>query len=213
MKSAGKQRIVWVAVFLGALFVAPFAAIAAAPETETPKSPATTMALIDVAYIFKNHKGFNAEMKTFEQRAQNLQQSAQATEAALKQLKTQMEQTEDKVEKEKLEAELARQATEFQLSARKAQQQMGESEAKIYYDTYMLLQQEVTKHCRAHGIHVVLKFQREAIKANDRRSVMEGLARPIVFSDAPDISDDILKVLNAAAEVKTAQGKTGEQKR
>src|SRR5262245_58427475 len=90
MKRALKEWTVWTATAVGLMFSGLFAATLAAPETETPKTPATTMAMLDVAYVFKNHKGFNAEMKVFEQKAQALQQWAAATEAQLKLLKTRL---------------------------------------------------------------------------------------------------------------------------
>jgi Skp family chaperone for outer membrane proteins len=184
----------------------------AAPEGEHPKVPATTLAMMDIAYIFKTHKAFVGDMKVLEQEAKAFQQSMQATDAQLKLLKARMEQTEDKAEKGKLEATLATQGTEFQLSVRKTQQDISDREARLYYETYMLLQEETKKYCRARGIHVVLKTNRDPIKASDRRSVMEGLARPIIFSDAPDISDDILKAMDLAATAKATGGKTEETK-
>jgi Skp family chaperone for outer membrane proteins len=184
----------------------------AAPEGEQPKVPATTVAMMDIGYIFKTHKAFVGDMKVLEQEAKAFQQSMQATDAQLKLLKARMEQTEDKAEKGKLEATLATQGTEFQLSVRKTQQDISDREARLYYETYMLLQEETKKYCRARGIHVVLKTNRDPIKASDRRSVMEGLARPIIFSDAPDISDDILKAMDLAATAKATGGKTEETK-
>jgi Skp family chaperone for outer membrane proteins len=184
----------------------------AAPEAEQPKVPATTLASMDMAYIFKTHKAFLDDMKVLEQEAKTFQQNMQATEAQLKLLKARMEQTEDKAEKEKLEATLATQGAEFQLSVRKAQQDISDREARRYYDTYALLQEETKKYCRARGIHVVLKTNRDPVKASDRRSVMEGLARPVIFSDAPDISDDILKAMDLTASAKASRGKTDEAK-
>ncbi|MFN0019283.1 MAG: OmpH family outer membrane protein [Pirellulaceae bacterium] len=179
----------------------------AAPETTQPKAPPTSLALLDVAYIFKNHKVFDDQMKDLAQKALAFQQTMKATEAQLQLLKSRMEQVTDKAEKEKLEADLAKQVAEFQLLVRTNQRDFQEVEAKIYYETYLMLQEETKKYCRARGIHVVLKTIREPIKADDRNSVMQGLARPIIFSDAPDISDDLLKALDAAAETKAAKPK------
>lgn len=184
----------------------------AAPEVEQPRGPASTIALLDVAYIFKSHKAFNDEMKVLEQKAVAFQQNMKGTEAQLQVLKSRMEQTTDKAEKEKLEAELAKQGTDYQLFVRTNQRDVLEAEAKIYYDTYTLLQEETKKYCRARGILVVLKTSRDPIKADDRNSVMQGLARPIVFSDAPEISDDLLKALDAAVATKETKTKAEETK-
>lgn len=183
-----------------------------ASEGEQPKAPATSIAMMDVSYIYKNHKSFNEQMGVLTQKAQDFQHNMKTIEAELQLLKIRMEQATDKSEKTKLEAELARQNTDYQLLVRTNQKDFIDAEAKIYYDTYMLLQEETKKYCRSRGIHVVLKFTRDPIKAEDRNSVMQGLARPIVFSDAPDISGDILKVLNAAVESNAAKAKTQDTK-
>jgi hypothetical protein len=183
----------------------------AAPEAELPQVPATTVATMDVGFIFKNHKAFTDQMKVLEQRAQAFQRNQAGTEAQLQLLKGRMEQSADKAEKEKLEAEFARQGAEYQLFVRTNQRDLLEAEAKIYYETYLLLEAETKKYCRSRGIQVVLKAGREPIKADDRNSVMQGLNRPIVFSDAPDITDDIVKVLDLAAEAKSAAAAKGNK--
>lgn len=218
MKSAWTRRgivvggvvaLVWMS---GGLSERWFTHSLAAPESEQPKVLATTVAVMDVAFIFKKHNAFNQQITALQQKAQGVQQQMAATQAQLQLLKARAEQATDKAEKGKLEEELAKQSTEFQLSTRKLQQEVGDAEAKIYFDTYLLLQEETKKYCRSRGIHVALKTIRDPIKVDDRNSVMQGLNRPIVFSDAPDITDDILKALDAAVEAKGAQGKVEEAK-
>jgi len=184
-----------------------------AAEADQAKSPATTMALIDVAYIFKNHKAFLNRMKALEQKGQVIQQTMKVTEARLQAMKERLEKATDKNEKKQLEAELAKQGTDHQLSTRSLQSEVLEEEARIYFETYSVLQAESKKYCRARGIVIVFKFDREAINVDDRKSVMTGLARPIIFSDAPDISEEILKAMDAAAESTEAKAKAETKSR
>ena len=76
----------------------------------------------------------------------------------------------------------------------------------------MRIQEETKKYSRSRGIHVVLQLNRDPIKASDRKSAIEGVAHSVVFSDAPDISDDILKAMDAAAEVRATLKETEEPK-
>jgi hypothetical protein len=200
------------AVFFGGVLSERCGQMMAAPEGEVPKLPATTMAFIDVAYIFKNHKAFNDQMAALGQKAQAIQQQHAATEAQLNLLKARAEQTTDKAEKQKLEADLARQFADHQVFIRTNQRDVTDQEARIYYETFVLLQEETKKYCRARGIHVAMRTTRDAIKPDDRNSVLQGLNRAVVFSDAPDISDDMLKALNAAAEARAAKAKQEETK-
>jgi Skp family chaperone for outer membrane proteins len=203
------QTVLWLS---GILSEQSFGQTLDTPEAEEPKLPATTLALMDVAYIFKNHKRFNEQMKEIQRDALDVQQKIAATNAQLELLKGRLSQTTDESEKEKLEVELATQTTQHQIYTRKLQLESQKAEATLYYETYMLLQVETKKYCRSRGIHVVLKSTRDEIKRDDRNSIMQGLARPIVFSDAPDISDDVLKAMAASAEVNAAKAKAEETK-
>lgn len=188
-------------------------AVLAVSEGESPQVSATTLAFIDVAFVFKNHKAFNDQMAALGQRAQAVQQQHSANEAQLNLLKARADQATDKAEKQKLETELARQFADHQVSLRSSQRELIDLEARLYYETYMLLQEETKKYCRARGIQVAMRSTRDAIKADDRNSVMQGLNRAIIYSDAPDISDDILKVMNVAAEARSAKAKDESKSR
>jgi Skp family chaperone for outer membrane proteins len=175
---------------------------AARPVSSTPKTAAappngTNVAVIDVAYIFKNLNQFNAAMKEFDSEAQSLQAWAQDRE---KTLQTMQEGLKDlkatSPDFQKREEKLANEATTYKLEVRRRQQEMAQKEAAIYYDSYAELEKTVALFAQRNRIGIVLKYQREPMKREDRRSVMEGLARPVVYQSQLDITNFILTELN-----------------
>ena len=204
------RGVVTLALFVGISLVAGptqqwSSQILAAPAADQAKSQTPMISVIDITYIFKNHKVFVARMKALERKTQLNQENMKIKEAKLQAMKERLEKVTDKTENKVLEGELAQQAMEHQLSTRRLQSELSEEEARAYYETYSLLQEETTKYCRARGIVITLKFDRESIKPDDRKSVIAGLGRHIVFSDAPDITDDILKAMDSAAETREAK--------
>jgi len=176
----------------------------AAPVFDGPK-PAPAVAFIDVGFIFKRHKRFNAVMQVLQTKMQACAQNTAAADAQVKILQARFEQTTDKVEKDKLEEQLAKLTTETQLASKVAQRDLGEEEAKNYYDTYMQIQHATKKYCQAHGIRAVFRFSRDPMKPDDRNSVMQGLNKAVVYlDDGSDITDDILKAIEVEIEAKPA---------
>ena len=176
----------------------------AAPVVDRPQL-AAVVSFIDVAYIFKGHKRFKAAMQVLQTKMQGYQQNMAATEAQVKLLQGRVEQTTDKVEKDKLEEQLAKLTTETQLAAKVAQRDLQEEEARLYYDTYMQMQQVTKRYCQAHGIRAVFRITRDAMSADDRNSVLTGINRAVVYcEDGSDITDDILKAMEPENEAKPA---------
>ena len=180
------------------------------------------MAVIDIAYIFKNHVRFNAQMKQLESEAQEFQGWMAEREKALQALKEGIK--EFKVgtpEFQKHEEKLAKEGTQYQLDVRRRQQEVLQREASIYYDAYADLEKTVALVAQRNKIGIVLKFNREPIKRDDRNSVMQGLNRPVVYHTGLDITNYILTEVNkgqtaepAGGEIRTANPttKTGTKK-
>ena len=97
---------------------------------------------------------------------------------------------------QKAEEKLANEGTQYQLDVRRRQQEVFQKEAGIYYDSYAELEKTVALFAQRNKIGIVLKFNRDPIKRDDRNSVMQGLARPVVYHYGLDISTYILSELN-----------------
>lgn len=179
-----------------------FAQEGARPTASVPKSAApapngTNVAVIDIAYIFKNHVRFNAQMKQLESEAQEFQGWMAEREKALQAMKEGLKEFKTGTpEFQKSEEKLANEGTAYQLEVRRRQQEVLQREASIYYDAYADLEKTVALVAQRNKIGIVLKFNREPIKRDDRNSVMQGLNRPVVYHYGLDITNFILSEVN-----------------
>jgi Skp family chaperone for outer membrane proteins len=168
---------------------------AAAPTSPPPNG--TNVAVIDIAYIFKNHNRFNTQMKQLETEATEIQGWMKEREAALQAMKEGLKNFKvGTPDFQKAEEKFANEGTQYQLEVRRRQQDVNKREAAIYYTSYEELQKAVAQFALVNRIGIVLKFSKEEIKEDDRNSIMQGLARPVVYHDGLDISKFILTELN-----------------
>src|SRR5262249_46144425 len=122
------------------------------------------------------------------------------------------EQTKFNTEKEKLptfnpsspeykakEEALARTQSELQIKMGLKRKEFLEKEAQVYYETYREIEREVADFAYKQGIHLVLRFNRDEMKPDDRNSVLAGVNRAVIFQQNRDITELILQKLNVAA--------------
>lgn len=195
------------------------------PKAAAAAPNGTNVAVIDIAHIFKNHVRFNSQMKALESEAQVFQGWMQGREKELQDMKEHLKDFKAGTpDFQKAEEKLANEGTQYQLEVRRRQQEVFQREAGIYYDSYAELETTVATFAQRNKIGIVLKFNREPIKRDDRNSVMQGLARPVVYHYGLDISNFILTELNkgqtipavapsnSGAPNRSAKGPTGTKK-
>jgi len=188
-------------VFLLALCVALIPSLGWAqnqPQQQARAAAGTNIALIDVSYVFKNHKAFK-------DRAELIKKEVKDYDGRLTEQKKGLSDKKNKLSEykagtpdyERLEAELAREAANLDVEAGLKRKEILEKEAKVYYDTYIEMIAAVKAFCGPRKIGLVLRFDGEEIDPNDRASVFRGVNRPVVYQDGIDITLDILDIVNA----------------
>jgi hypothetical protein len=74
------------------------------------------------------------------------------------------------------------------------------AEAQIYVATYERIIQASREVCRERGLQLVIRHTAGPLPApEDRKGIEQLLARPVIFQDDLDITDDVLKRLKASA--------------
>jgi len=189
----------------------PVGAIPPSGAAAGPSAPAaaagTSVAVIDVAYIFKNHARFNQSMNDMKRDIEAF--DAHMQEESKKLQKKQEEMTSfgpSSPQFKKLDEELAKMKSDFQIAVQSKKRDFLEQEAKVYYNIYREVEEAVVVFAQRHGIRLVLRFTGDEMKADDRASVLQGVNKPVVYQDHLDITMDILNKLNAGATVPPAGG-------
>jgi Skp family chaperone for outer membrane proteins len=189
----------------------PRPATAGVPTTApAPAATGTSVVVIDVAFIFKNHFRFNArmndikkEIEAFETQIRTEQQSLQARSEGLKQYGS------SSPEYKRLEEELARLGSDMQVKVGLKRKEFLEHEARVYFDIYREIEQTVAVFCQLHRIGLVLRFNGDEMKPDDRNSVLAGVNRAVVYQQNLDITQHILQKLNAGAQMPPQQPTVG----
>jgi len=174
---------------------------AAAPTAPAgPATAGTSVAVIDIAYIFKNHVRFNRQMndmkgdiEAFDASIRNEQQEFAKKREAL----TSYNPASDQYKK--AEEELAHLKSNLDIKVAVKRREFLEQEAKVYYGIYREIEEAVASFALKHRIQLVLRFSGDEMKPDDRASVLQGVNKPVVFQNQLDITMHILNQLNAGA--------------
>ena len=179
----------------------PGAARPAAPAAASPPAVSgTSVVVIDIANIFKNHIRFNEKMKEIKAEIDAFEAQIRGEQTKFNQKRESLAQfNPSSPEYKKLEEELARMQSEVQVQVGLKRKSFLEQEAKEYYKTYKEIEQSVAVFAQQNRIGLVLRFNGEEMKADSRESVLQGVNKAVVYHDRLDITEWILKDLNRGA--------------
>lgn len=183
-----------------------------APPAATAPAPGgapvgTSVAVIDVAYIFKNHVRFNAQMNDMKRDIDAF--DAQMRDESQKLQKKQEQMTSfapTSAEFKKLDEELAHLKSDFQIRIQAKKREFLEQEARVYYGIYREVEDTVASFAQRNRIGLVLRFTADEMKPDDRATVLQGVNKPVVYQQNLDITSHILNQLNAGATMPPAGG-------
>jgi hypothetical protein len=78
--------------------------------------------------------------------------------------------------------------------------QLQKKEMAVYLDFFRKLDAEISKYAKEHRLKLVLRQSETSLEDNQTLpDAMKALNRTILFDEGLDITDDILKALNATA--------------
>ena len=94
------------------------------------------------------------------------------------------------------EAELARTQSELQVQIGLKRKEFLEQEARVYYRVYKEIEQSVAVTAQRYRIGIVLRFNSDEMKEDDRASVLQGVNRAVVWHSGLDITPQTITDLN-----------------
>ena len=156
---------------------------------------APTVALVDVTYIFKNHGRFKSmmeDLKTDMEKTQaDWKRQGEAVNKMAENLQNYRAGTPDY---KALEEEIVNQKSKIQAQVALAKKEFLQREAKIYYNVYQEIMQEVQYVAAANNISMVLSFNGDPVNPEKPEDVARGLNQPVVYyAKELDITPLILK--------------------
>ncbi len=202
------KRIVLIAATLS------FGLLAPAAQAQQPAPGG--VALVDLAYIFKNHLGLKA-MKA------DLQTAMQAAEVEYKSRGQQFQAQTERLkelqqgtpEYKTLETALIKEQASLNSQLSLKRKQFIEEEARMMYDVYREILEEVSAFSQRNQINLVLQFNGEPLTSQEPQQVLDHINNPVVYhTTSVDITPVILQQLNrrnaAAAGLQSRGRPTGQ---
>jgi Skp family chaperone for outer membrane proteins len=186
----------------------------AAMTTAAPQQATTQIVVIDIAKIFKGHHRFNQMMADIKKDIEDFDAYVKNETGKLKGMGEQLQQYRaGSLEYKQKEEEAARLTSDLQVKVGMKKKELLESEARVYFTVYRELEQKVGVFAQRNRITMVLRFNSEDMKEDDRNSVLQGVNRAVVYYHPNlDVTNMVLLELNGGIppyDPKTANAANG----
>ena len=169
----------------------------------------TSIRLIDVSKVYENYGPFVQQRDQLQQQVKNYEnqliQQQQEFQRLNEDLKT---KDPNSSEFQQLERNLAQQGTNLEINKRAQLRRFAQAEAKMHFDTYVQVCQEIARFCAEQQVQLVLQYSSTDMKQDDPQSIMQRVNSKVVFhSPRNDITDAIIQRL----QQRVAAGNSGAQ--
>jgi len=184
------------------------AAAASSATTDVSAQDGHKVAVIDVAYIFKNHPAIKAEvakveaeLKSFDAELSGKRDELQQAAAELKAFKP------GSPEYASAEEKVAAMESRLRLDMARKRKELSDAEAKIYYDNYQKIAAGVKFLAGHYKINLVLRYNSEEMTLEQGESVIRGVMKSIVYHDESlDMTKGVMQYLDQTTRVAGAPG-------
>lgn len=166
------------------------------------------IALIDMAYIFKNYDKFKVQTESLKSEAEAAEKKA---EAMIKQgqdlQKTLTGFAQGSPDYSRVESQLIDLQSQLNSFKQKEQREIVRKQAELYKQIYMEVQGFVNQYATYFNYTLVMRFSRDDVSAaGDPQQIINNMNRQVVFyKPQDDITEPILKHMNTQY-AKTAGG-------
>lgn len=170
---------------------------AAAPQQST-----TQIVVIDIAKIFKGHHRFNQLMADIKKDIEDFDGYVKNETGKLKVMGEALQSYRTgSLEYKQKEEEAARLTSDLQVKVGLKKKELLEQEARVYFTVYRELEQKVAIFAQQNRITMVLRFNSDDMKEDDRNSVLQGVNRAVVYYHPQlDVTNLVLHELNRGVQ-------------
>lgn len=157
------------------------------------------IAMVNVDRILKSDKPFLAKLEPLKEEAKELDGKVQLRQAELETVGGKLRGMQPgSVEAQRLQLQFVKLQTELQQFVTSERQLLQKKEAAVYLEFFRRLEVEISKHAKAHGIRLVIRqYETSFDEGQPLPEILKALNRQILYEEGLDITDEILKALQA----------------
>ena len=163
------------------------------------QQPPSTVALLDVGYVFKQNQHFNTLKESLKLELQRADAQMKAKrDSIIERAKALKELKIGTPDYKQLESQVAKMQADLQVEVQLMKKELMTKEAKIYHQVYTEIYQEVEAIAQQYGFAAVIQFNGDEVTPENPEAIMRHISRPIVWHNASlDITPEVLKRLSA----------------
>jgi Skp family chaperone for outer membrane proteins len=156
------------------------------------------VALVDISYIFKNHRRFKKSMDDMKAAVQQAEAGVKMDREAILRLAEQLKDfRKGTPDYNSIDEDLTTRRTKLGIRVQKQKKEFLQTEARIYYNVYQEVLQEVNYYCTSNRVTMVLRFSGDRVDIEDPESVLTFINKPVIwYAKECDITPWILDRLN-----------------
>ena len=167
-------------------------------STASAQEKGGIVAVLDVAKVFKENRGFESKMQSIKSTADQLKAEIQQKQEAIKQEAGGLAEFEvGSVERNQMEGALEQKQAALRTQARQAEMDLLTKEARVYYETYEQMQGILKSLASQHGISLVLRFDSQEVDPTNRGEVIKGVNRAIVYQEKLDLTTLVISQMSS----------------
>ena len=171
-----------------------------APTMTQPPRASPSIAVIDIQHVMKNYILYKANREALKSKLDQVSSRIRQEREALRRLAEKLKEFRPGSPNYKAtEEEITKRDTTLAVDTRMQQREFAEEEAKMIYNTYQAIQQEVEAYCRSTGTTMVLQYDRGPVDPSQPNAILGLVSQQVVWHAGHDITDPILRVLNERA--------------
>ena len=162
------------------------------------------IAVVNIASLVQQHRDFKQRIEIIRKQVGEANKQVAVRQAEIESVQRKLQRLRPRSpEHDETQLLLVRLETELKLSGDRQRQGFVKQEAVLYSDTYSEITAAIKRYAETNGIALVLRANHEPIDPNDQKSVLNAVNRVVVYHAQRDITDEILKVLNAPKDDKS----------
>jgi Skp family chaperone for outer membrane proteins len=169
-----------------------------APVAASADEAGHRIAVVDVAYIFKNHEGIKGQVGKVEKDLKSYDTQLKGQREELKQAIELLKEYKVGTPKyAQQEEQVAGMESKLRLEMNRKRKELADAEARIYYDNYQLIATGVKFLAQHYKINLVLRYNSEDMDLEKGDSVIRGVMKNIVYHDkALDMTQGVMQYLD-----------------
>jgi Skp family chaperone for outer membrane proteins len=190
------KKSLMLAAFLAGLMIQ---AVHTAPVTAQgqPQTVGTSVAVIDIPEIYKNHVRFKQAMDNIKKNVAEFEGYVRAEQTKITNLRDRLKEFNvGSADYKQVEEQMARLSSDLQVKMTFKRKEFMEEEARAYYDAYKEIEYHVRDFAQRNRVGLVLRFSQSDMDPQKLETIRQGVNRAVVYQDRLNITDIITQKLN-----------------